>query len=218
MSFYPLKFPRLIKYLFPNLSTNIPNNNKQIFLTFDDGPTPQVTEFVLDLLDKYNAKATFFCIGDKIEKHSEILIKIKQQGHKIGNHTFNHDDAWKTKNSEYLSSINKTEFLLKQNGIISNLFRPPFGRITPSKIKLLKKNNYKIIMWTRVAGDFSKNISPELVAEKLVKKTKQGDIIVFHDSNKAEQNLRKMLPIVLKGLFENNFIFSTIKIDRKTQF
>ncbi len=210
MSFYPLKFPKILTYIFPNLITEIPNKQNQVFLTFDDGPTPEITHFVLDLLDKHNAKATFFCIGNNIEKYPEILREIKQKKHAVGNHTFQHDDAWKYSDNEYFKSIEKTRKILAENGIDSHLFRPPFGRLTPRKIRLLNRQNYKIVMWRLITGDYNRKINAGKVANKIIKQTKSGDVIVFHDSLKAFDKLKIMLPLILAGLSKKGFVFSKI--------
>ena len=209
---YPLKFPRIIKYFYPDLITEIPTKNKIVYLTFDDGPTPGITDWVLELLDNFQAKASFFCIGKKIKKNPEIVKKINKKGHSLGNHTFQHNDAWKTNNKLYNESIIKTKNVLKKMDIETDLFRPPYGKFSRKVIKNLDILGYKMVLWTLISGDFSTKIQPEKVAQKIINKTKKGDIIVFHDSKKAFFNLQKMLPIIIEGLQTRGFRFEAIDI------
>ncbi len=206
---YPLKFPSFISFLFPSLINKIKTDKKEIFLSFDDGPNEVVTPWVLDQLKKHNAKATFFCLGENIALHPDLIKRIKTEGHAMGNHTYHHKDGWKTKKTVYFNEIKQTQRELMKNGIHTKLFRPPYGRISFLQIHKLNKD-YKIIMWTYLSGDYSSKISPEAVAERLVKKVKKGDILVFHDSPLAYNNLRIMLPLLLKKLSKRGYIFQAL--------
>ena len=205
------KVPKIIKKIFHNQVWEIPNTEEKIYLTFDDGPTPEITEWVLNLLEKENIKATFFCIGQNIEKHPEIFEKIISSGHSVGNHTFNHLKGWKTSIKEYIENVDlcKTEICKSTSNKYSNLFRPPYGKIKPNQSKTLRKKGYKIIMWDVLSKDYDLNTSPEECFLK-VKKTKSGSIIVFHDSIKAWKNLKYALPKAIAFLKNEGFLFDTI--------
>lgn len=206
-----IKVPTLIKKIFYNQIWDIPNDENKIYLTFDDGPTPEITKWVLEILEKENIKATFFCIGNNIEKHPEIFNSIFQKGHSIGNHTFNHLQGWKTTTKQYIENVelNATE-ICKLNTDYCKLFRPPYGKIKPSQSKLLRKKGFKIIMWDVLSKDYDANCSPEKCLENVVKNTKQGSIIVFHDSIKAQNNLKYVLPKAIEILKNKGFVFDTI--------
>jgi len=212
------KIPKIFSFLFPNFIWQIPNAENKIYLTFDDGPIPEITEFVLDELNKHNAKATFFCIGDNIRKHPHIYTKIIENNHSVGNHTFNHLKGWNTSLEEYLENTNLCEEQFEKSSNLEpqtlnlkpKLFRPPYGRITASQAKALRKLGYKIIMWNVLSVDYSQSISPEKCIENVLKNTKSGSIIVFHDSVKAFPNLKIALPIVLKDLSQKGFVFGKI--------
>jgi peptidoglycan/xylan/chitin deacetylase (PgdA/CDA1 family) len=192
-------------------------DTKEIYLTFDDGPTSEITEFVLDELKKYNAKATFFCIGKNIRKHSNIFEKILTEGHTIGNHTQQHLNGWKTKTGHYLenvlecehtilTSLEKTQEARSKNQELK-LFRPPYGKIKYSQAKELLRKGYRIIMWDVLSADFDRSISNEKCLQNVLKNTKNGSIIVFHDSTKASQKVRFVLPKVLKEFSNKGFVF-----------
>ncbi|WP_338409314.1 polysaccharide deacetylase family protein [uncultured Flavobacterium sp.] len=206
-----IKVPRIIKKLFYNQIWEVPNDEKKIYLTFDDGPTPEITEWVLDVLKKENIKATFFCIGNNIEKHPEVFIKTIQEGHAIGNHTFSHLQGWKTSLKKYIENAElcNTE-INKQNTGHPKLFRPPYGKITPTQSQLLRKKGYKIIMWDVLSKDYDSLETPKNCLENVIKHTAQGSIIVFHDSKKASQNLKLSLPETIKRLKEKGFIFDVL--------
>ena len=201
----------LIKKLFSNYIWEMPNSENKIYLTFDDGPTPEITEWTLQQLKKYNAKATFFCIGDNIKKYPEIFKKVIEEGHSIGNHTFNHLNGWKTSKQEYLENTKKCQSeIFNLQSLICNLFRPPYGKIKPSQSKELRKLGYKIIMWDIISYDFDATISKEKCLENVLKNVKSGSIIVFHDSIKAFPNLEYTLPKVLEILNKKGFVFAKI--------
>ncbi len=199
---------------FSKYTWRLPVNSNEIFLTFDDGPTPEITEFVLSELKKYNAKATFFCIGKNIKKQSNTFNKIVSEGHAIGNHTQNHLQGWKTNNQKYLTSVLECENIIAnwpQKVNNSKLFRPPYGKIRKSQARNLLKNGYKIIMWDVLSGDFDSSISNERCLQNVLKNTRNGSIVVFHDSMKAAEKIKYALPRVLKALSDKGFSFSKIE-------
>jgi peptidoglycan/xylan/chitin deacetylase (PgdA/CDA1 family) len=202
MSFW-VKTNYFVKRIFPNYVWDIPNAENKVFLTFDDGPTPEITEWTLEQLRKYNAEATFFCIGNNVEKHPDIFQMVVQQGHAIGNHTFTHLKGWKTSTEEYIESVRKC-------GLKTNLFSPPYGKIKPSQSVILRKMGFRIIMWDVISYDFDQSISPEKCLENVLKNVQSGSIIVFHDSVKAEQNMRYALPKTLEFLKEKGFTCAKI--------
>lgn len=189
------------------------DTKKEIYLTFDDGPTPEITQFVLSKLKDYKAKATFFCIGKNIKNHPEIFSEIISDGHSIGNHTQNHLNGWKSSNISYIN-----DFLACENVISSkveksqniNLFRPPYGKIKKSQAKEILRKGYKIIMWDVLSADFDTTISKEKCLQNVLENTKNGSIIVFHDSVKAFEKLEFALPKVLKTFSEKGFVFKAI--------
>lgn len=195
----------LLDALTKNLVWSIKTTKKEVFLTFDDGPIPEVTPWVLETLKQYEAKATFFCVGDNVKKHPDIYRMIVDQGHKVGNHTMNHLNGWTNFNKTYFENIEKCNALIH-----SNLFRPPYGKIKPSQISHLK-NDYRIIMWDVLTKDYDASVTGEYCFEKVKKNCKPGSIIVFHDSIKAEKRLRKALPKSLEYLKQEGYTFSSIQ-------
>lgn len=187
-----------------------PSQSKVIYLTFDDGPTPEITDWVLDILNKYNAKATFFCIGKNIEVNPEIFKRILNEEHSIGNHTYNHLKGWKTKTKTYLHNIEITEKIFNSFNFKTSLFRPPYGQIKSKQAKQLLKRGYKIIMWRILSIDWNNKISEEKCLNNVIKNTTSGDIVVFHDSIKASKNLRYALPKVLGYFSEKGYTFKRI--------
>lgn len=179
-------------------------DKREIFLTFDDGPIPVVTPWVLEILKQYNAKATFFCVGDNVKKNSSVYDQVKAEGHKIGNHTMNHLNGWTNFNKTYFENIQKCNDLVH-----SDLFRPPYGKIKPTQINYLKKN-YKIIMWDVLSKDYDEDQTGIECFERVKKNCKPGSIIVFHDSLKAEKRLRYALPKSLEFLTKEGYTFSTL--------
>lgn len=207
---YLVKTPRFLNWIYPKRIWNIPNNANSVYLTFDDGPIPNVTTWVLDTLKKYNAKATFFCVGDNVRKNPAIFNDIKKDGHAIGNHTFNHLNGWKTENTKYIKNISLAEKELNQNQL---LFRPPFGKITNKQAKILQKKGYTIIMWDVLSADYDTSISKETCLKNFLNTIKSGSIIVLHDSIKAENNLRYVLPKVLDYIKENGLVCKEINLE-----
>ena len=210
---YFIKTPRILERLFSSYTWRFDTDRKEIFLTFDDGPTPEITLFVLKQLKQYNAKATFFCIGKNIENHPEIFHQILSEKHSVGNHTQNHLNGWKTKNINYLESVLKCEDVisnLADKTKESKLFRPPYGRIKKSQAKEILKRGYRIIMWNVLSADFDKSISKEKCLENVLKNTKKGGIIVFHDSLKASKKLQFVLPKVLEEFSKKGELVSLL--------
>jgi len=210
MRLYPSKMPFFVRWLLPKLIYRYPADDNRVYLTFDDGPTPEVTPWILDLLKQEQIKATFFCLGSQIEKHPDIFKQIIDTGHQIGNHSFQHESGWKTTTGKYIESVKKTEKLITQYNITTKLFRPPYGRITPKQIKFLKQANYRIIMWSMLSGDFSSKLNPALALNYLKNNTQGGDIIVFHDSLKAYKNLKIILPAYIKQLKKQGYTFDKL--------
>jgi len=206
--FYFVKTPWLLKKFYPSCTWDIPSQEKKIYLTFDDGPHPDATPFVLDELRKHDAKATFFCIGKNVIDYSDIYKRILNEGHRVGNHTHNHLNGWKTSDSAYFSNIEQAA-----KYIDSDLFRPPYGRITKFQISCLKKStaNFKIIMWDVLSSDFDEKISGETSALNAIRNTEKGSIVVFHDSEKAYSRLKIALPETLNFFGDKGYSFEAIK-------
>jgi peptidoglycan/xylan/chitin deacetylase (PgdA/CDA1 family) len=204
---YFIKTPWLLKKMYPNLTWNMNRHEKVLYLTFDDGPHPTATPFVLEQLQSYNAKATFFCIGKNVQKHAALYQQIIAAGHNVGNHTQQHLNGWKTNNGKYLQDIQEA-----QMHIDSSLFRPPYGRIKKAQADALIKNNpqFKIIMWDVLSGDFDTTISGEECYFNVIKNVKEGSIIVFHDSTKAWDRMHVALPKVLQYFSEKDFVFKAL--------
>jgi peptidoglycan-N-acetylglucosamine deacetylase len=202
----------LLSKLYPSVTWWRKSEDKVIYLTFDDGPVPEITEFVLEELKKKNAKATFFCVGHNIEKHPEVFNKIIQDGHSIGNHTFNHLNGWTTSNEDYFSNIKKCEdqlTLLNQNKRKLKLFRPPYGKISRKQIRYLEPD-YEIIMWSVLSRDYDKTVGRRNCLSKSIRYTRPGSIIVFHDNVKAQRNLRYVLPFYLEHFASLGFKFESL--------
>jgi len=199
-----LKPSQVLGVAFPNVIWHINEKSNTLYLTFDDGPIPIVTEWVLDILAKYNIKATFFCVGDNVKKHPAIFKQVKENGHAIGNHTFNHLNNWKTFNKTYINNIAQANELTR-----SNLFRPPYGKIRLTNIRRIQKK-YKVILWDVLSRDYSKTITPQECFQNVIDKAKEGSIIVFHDSLKAFTNLQYALPLTIEYFLEKGFSFDKI--------
>jgi len=214
VDFLKVKTPWLAKKAFPAYIWNIPSKEKVIYLTFDDGPTPEITEETLDILAQYNAKATFFCIGKNVTANLGIYQRIINEEHAVGNHTYNHIKGWKSSNATYINDIEKTQEVLKSKLITHNskLFRPPYGKLKPSQGKALQKLGYKIIMWDVLARDWNKAISKESVLNNIIKNTEDGSIVVLHDSIKASKNMLYALPKALDYLSKKGFTFKKIEL------
>ncbi|SKB46576.1 polysaccharide deacetylase family protein [Dyadobacter psychrophilus] len=198
--------PFWLKAFFPGFIWHIPTREKKIFLTFDDGPIPDITESVLETLNLYGAKATFFCIGNNVQKHPEIYQKLLDNNHAIGNHTFNHMNGWKTDDGLYLENIKQCDAELN---LPTKLFRPPYGRIKKSQARVVKKER-QIIMWDVLSGDFSKEITQEICLRKSIQHARPGSIVLFHDSIKAATNMQYALPRFLEHFSNLGFSFEAM--------
>ena len=185
----PIKTPKLLKRLYSGYvwdKIKDSNNQKKLYFTFDDGPIPEVTPWVLDTLMQYHAQATFFCIGENIAKHPSIFQQLVDSDHSIGNHTYNHLKGWDNKNDIYLENMLKTETEIKKYVKPQKLFRPPYGKIKRSQAKAIQKMSYEIIMYDSIAYDWEQELSGEACAANIIKNAESGSIVVFHDSLKAE--------------------------------
>lgn len=202
---YLIKSPFWLQWFYPTLIWHKNRKEKCIYLTFDDGPIPVVTPFVLNTLKEYNALATFFCIGDNVKKHPDIFERITLDGHSIGNHTFNHLNGWQTEDDVYIENVNRCSDLVQ-----TTLFRPPYGRGKKSQYSLLK-TQYSIIMWDVLSGDFDVNLSAEKCLQNVIRNSKNGSIIVFHDSLKAMPRLEYALPKALEFLSKEGYSFKALK-------
>lgn len=206
----------LVKKIFSNYLWDLPNGQKKVYLTFDDGPTPEITEWTLGQLRNYNAKATFFCIGKNIQNHPDLFKKVLEDGHRIGNHSFDHLNGWKTANKVYLDNISLCRKAIEQHSAdrarirAVKLFRPPYGKIKPSQSGALRKLGYKIIMWDVLSEDFDASISSQRCLENVLGNVRPGSIIVFHDSIKAYPHLEYALPRTLSYLNEKGFVCESI--------
>ncbi len=193
--------------MYPGCVWDIKTDEKKLYLTFDDGPDPVATPFVLEQLKKHNAKATFFCIGKNVTDYFDLYKQIIGEGHKPGNHTYDHLNGWKTKDRQYLENIAKAKQIID-----SNLFRPPYGRISHFQLAQLKANRFKLktIMWSVISGDFDNKISAENCFLNVVRNAKAGSIIVFHDSKKCFETIQVVLPKVLQYFSEKGYQFKEI--------
>jgi len=202
--FYFTKTPWLLKKLYSECIWDVKTDEKILYLTFDDGPNPQATPFVLQELKKYNAKATFFCIGKNVKEYFDIYKQIISDGHKPGNHTYNHLNGWKTTDKKYLEDIR-----LAANIIDTELFRPPYGKITKFQVNALQGEKYKLktIMWDVLSGDFDEKLTPENCYLNVINKAKPGSVVVFHDSLKAFPRLEYTLPRVLEFFSQKGYQF-----------
>ncbi len=201
-----VKTKKIFKLLFRNYVWKIPTREKVVYLTFDDGPTPEITNWVLAELEKYNAKATFFCIGENVKEHPALFKSLSEKKHSVGNHTFNHLNGWKTKTDSYIENSVAAEIVI--NSIQkpqSLLFRPPYGKIKLSQSRRLRKMGYKIIMWDIISFDFDESTTQEKCLRNVLDNISPGSIIVFHDSAKAFNNLEYVLTKTLAHLNENGY-------------
>ena len=210
MDFRFYRIPPLLRWLAPALKWRIASvpEEKVVYLTFDDGPVPGPTDFVLAELAKRQAKATFFCIGDNIRKHPETFRRVISEGHRVGNHTFNHISAWSNQSSYFINNVEECQHLLPNNDF--PLFRPPFGKITPGLSRMLRVMGYTIIMWDLLSYDYDKQINTGRALQQLKRLTRPGSIVVFHDSHKAMPQLKQMLPPYLEFLSASGYRMAAI--------
>ena len=201
--------PSWLPKLFKNYTWKINTTEPIIYLTFDDGPDPKPTRFVLDTLLQYHAKATFFCVGENIQKHRKIAQEIINQGHVLANHTMNHLKGWQTSHDDYVKNSNKCQETLEEYST-SSLFRPPYGRITKRQTKSLKESGYEIIMWDLISYDYDDKIDINQALKQLIRNSKPGSIVVFHDSSKAWKQLKQMLPKYMHALSNQGYSFESI--------
>ncbi len=198
--------PFWLRMVYPGFIWRMPTREKVLYLTFDDGPIPDVTEQVLETLESHHAQATFFCIGDNVRKHPSIFKKIKKEGHSVGNHTFNHLSGWKNDDARYLENV---QLCARQMATETTLFRPPYGRIKRSQARLLRPE-HKIVMWDVLSGDFSPNLSPERCLAKTIEYGRSGSVVLFHDSHKARRNMEYALPRMLDHFGNLGYEFRSI--------
>ena len=201
---YLVKTPSLLKPLAKDLLWHVPTDKREVYFTFDDGPTPGVTEAALDLLQKYDAKATFFCLGKNAEAHPELFARVVAEGHAIGNHTYDHPDGWKTSQLGYLRNV-----IRGKASIQSTLFRPPYGRITPAQVSAIK-SQFRLVMWDVLSADFDISKTPQQCYENVAKNVTPGSIVVFHDSLKAQANMLFALERSLDHLSREGYIFRAL--------
>lgn len=204
---YLVKTPTIIQKMFPNFHWKVATEEPVIYLTFDDGPIPEVTPWVLEQLQQYDARATFFCVGANVERHPNLLRQVLAAGHTVGNHTMTHKDGWLTENLPYFHDIRHAGKLVD-----SSLFRPPYGRLKPAQAQFLQRH-YDVVMWDVLSGDFDPHLMPTDCVQNVVRHAKPGSIVVFHDSLKARENLEYALPRVLKHFTERGYRFGALTAD-----
>lgn len=186
------KTPKIFKFFFPSLVWD--NDEEKVLLTFDDGPTPQLTPYILKILKQYDVKAVFFCVGENVKKHPELYNQILIEGHTIGNHTMNHLNSWKTNEEEYIKNIHQASLVIQ-----SELFRPPYGKLKIRSLIKLKTLGYKIMMWSILTRDFDVNLSKEICLKKTIDSIKSNSILVFHDNVKSADKMKYILEYLLKN-------------------
>lgn len=199
------QMPDIIRRLYPTVLWRKDKDKKVIYLTFDDGPTEEITHWILKTLDEFGVKATFFCIGNNAEKHPEIVDEIRQNGHSVGIHGYSHVRGLYKKEEEYFNDIKKSEDIIK-----SKIFRPSHGRIFPSQVKKLNELGYEVVLWDVITRDYDADLTEKEVLEIAKKYTRSGSIVVFHDSLKAEKNMKYAFPLAMKYWLENGYTFKTL--------
>lgn len=204
-----IRLPRFLTRYFPEALWKIAENSKQVYLTFDDGPVPEATPWVLDLLRKENIKACFFCVGENVKRYPHIYARILEEGHQVGNHTFNHLQGLRTSNKTFFRNIIKASRYIE-----SDLFRPPHGWMRKSQYEQIK-HHFQIVMWDILSGDYKKDIYPEEVIQNVLKFVRPGSIITFHDSGKSITNLKTALPVIIENLKMQAYGFSLIPSEKQ---
>ena len=194
-----------LRWLYPKALWRMDRHEKAVYLTFDDGPIPEATPYVLDILAKYHIKATFFMVGDNVRKYPELYERVVSEGHRIGNHTHNHISGFRHSLHEYRYNVEKANAYIH-----SHLFRPPHGWIRPVQYALLTRERYKMVMWDLVTRDYSKWMTADDIVNNVKRYARNGSIITFHDSLKAIEKLRTALPQSLQWLMEEGYAFKTI--------
>lgn len=205
---YIIKTPKLIRKIFPNYLWNKSRKKPFVYFTFDDGPIPEVTPWVLDTLREYNMHGTFFCVGDNVRKHSDIYNRLIEEGHSVGNHSYSHKSGWSTDAEKYLDDVQ-----LCGSFVQSNLYRPPYGRLRPQQAEALR-DEYQIVMWDVLSGDFDQNISAEQCYQNVIQNLKPGSIIVFHDNVKSFKTLKEVLPRVIEYCIVQGLTSKALKYSR----
>ena len=201
---YFIHAPFFLRWYYPNVIWNKSRQDKKLYLTFDDGPIPEITPWILDTLNQYHVKATFFCVGENIKKHPDIFERLIREGHQVGNHTFNHLKGWNHSDEEYLENVQRCHELTT-----SPLFRPPYARAKKSQLKKLE-SDFQIIYWDVLSGDFDTRITAEKCFQNVINYTKNGSIIVFHDNIKAIPRVKFALPKVLEYFLAKGYTFDTL--------
>lgn len=201
---YFKKTPAVLQKTFSDVVWKVDTTEKKLFLTFDDGPTPNITDWVLDTLKKYQAKASFFCLAKNVEKNQDLYKRILNGNHAVGNHSYNHPNGWKTDFEEYISNVEQASQIID-----SNLFRPPYGKMTPKQYKYLKKK-YKIIFWDVIAADFDKHFTKTDCLNFILNNANNGSIILLHDSIKCAKKMQYCLPRVLEHFGKKGFTFDSL--------
>jgi len=205
---YLIRTPAFVQQLFPSFIWRSETADNQLYLTFDDGPVPQVTPWVLDQLQEYDAHATFFCVGENVQRYPDIYRRIQEEGHTVGNHTYNHISGWSHDPQAYLENVSTcSEY------VDSKLFRPPYGRLGRKQARSLMGHQYRIVMWDVLSGDFDRDLDPDQCYHNVIDNASPGSIIVFHDSIKAEANLRWALPKVLKYYSDKGYQFQSLQAE-----
>jgi peptidoglycan/xylan/chitin deacetylase (PgdA/CDA1 family) len=204
---YLVKKPGWLKKLYGRCTWEVNTTEKVVFLTFDDGPHPELTPFVLDELKKYDAQGTFFCLGRQVERYPDLYRRIIDEGHAAGNHTHTHPDGWRTPNGRYYADI-----LQAKEQIASPLFRPPHGHVTPFQVRRLRAAPFdlKVVMWSIMSGDFDPGTSPEQCCNNVAQHLAPGSIVVFHDNEAAASNLRYTLPQILSRFSQQGYRFAAL--------
>ncbi len=200
---YPFRSPRFLSWLYPKRTWGFSSTENTVYLTFDDGPNPDATTWVLDVLKEHGIQATFFCVGTNVKEHPDIYNRILAEGHTVGNHTMNHENGYKTSSRKYVGSVQATSECVQ-----SNLFRPPYGRMTRRQEK--KLSDYHVIMWSWLSYDFSSKVPVEAVVQDARNNVRAGDILVFHDNAKTLERLQQILPSVITEIKQKGLSFSSL--------